>query len=293
MEQRPFGTTGLDVSALGLGTGHLGDPRLSEEHVGTVLNRALDLGVTLVDTAPSYGLAEERIGRHLAHRRGDFVLSTKCGYGVPGVPDWTGRCVVEGVERALRRLRTDHLDILHLHSCPRETLERPELFAAMEQVVSQGKVRVAAYSGENGALEFALGHPLVRGIQLSVNVCDQRSLDGAVRQAGGRGVGVIAKRPLANAPWRFAEEPVGHYGHTYWRRLRAMELDPGVFDWDEWALRFSAHAEGVCACIAGTSSLEHLERNVRLVERGPLPASMVEWIRARFRQSDQDWVGQI
>lgn len=79
MEQRDFGTTGLRVSALGLGAGQIGDAALTEEHVGTLLNRAVDRGVTLLDTARGYGLSEERIGRHLSYRRHDFILSSKGG----------------------------------------------------------------------------------------------------------------------------------------------------------------------------------------------------------------------
>ena len=77
--RRPFGDTGLTVPVLGFGAGGIGDPALSERDAETLLNSVLDLGVGLIDTARSYGLSEERIGRHLARRRGDFVLSTKVG----------------------------------------------------------------------------------------------------------------------------------------------------------------------------------------------------------------------
>jgi aryl-alcohol dehydrogenase-like predicted oxidoreductase len=71
MERRPFGRTGLAVPILGFGAGHVGDPALDEAEVGRLLHGALDLGVTLIDTARSYGLSEERIGRHLAGRNQD------------------------------------------------------------------------------------------------------------------------------------------------------------------------------------------------------------------------------
>ena len=79
MLTRPFGTDGLMVSILGLGADKIGREHVSEEHASAVLNGALDLGITLVDTARGYGLSEERIGRHISHRRDSFVLSTKCG----------------------------------------------------------------------------------------------------------------------------------------------------------------------------------------------------------------------
>jgi aryl-alcohol dehydrogenase-like predicted oxidoreductase len=77
--RRPFGRTGLDVPVLGFGAMQLGDPRLPEATAALTLHRALDLGITLIDTARSYGISEERIGWHLADRRDEFVLSTKVG----------------------------------------------------------------------------------------------------------------------------------------------------------------------------------------------------------------------
>jgi len=77
MERRRLGQTDLFIAPVGLGTGAIGGTDLTEDQAGTLLNRAVDLGMNLVDAAPRYGLAEERIGRHLSWRRGDFVLSTK------------------------------------------------------------------------------------------------------------------------------------------------------------------------------------------------------------------------
>ena len=93
-----FGKQGFSVPPLGLGAGSIGDPALNDARVGALLDQALDLGITLIDTARSYSLSEERIGRHLAHRRHQFVLSTKVGYGIPGHQDWTYGCVAAGVD---------------------------------------------------------------------------------------------------------------------------------------------------------------------------------------------------
>ena len=151
-----LGRTGLNVSALGFGAMHINDERTSEAEAGALLNHVLDEGINLIDTARGYGLSEERIGRHLAHRRPEFVLSTKVGYGVDGVPDWTYDCIVGGVERALRVMKTEVLDIVHFHSCPLELLQRGEIIEALQRMQREGKVRLAAYSGENEALDFAI-----------------------------------------------------------------------------------------------------------------------------------------
>lgn len=90
IEARPLGRTGLEVSAIGLGCGPLGAPGLTERDAEALVDAALALGITLFDTAPSYGPSEERLGRTLERHRDRVVLSTKVGYGVDGVPDWTG-----------------------------------------------------------------------------------------------------------------------------------------------------------------------------------------------------------
>ncbi len=293
MQQRPFGQTGILVSALGFGAGHIGAADMTEDHAGTLLNRAFDRGINIVDTAPGYGLSEERIGRHLSWRRKEMVISTKGGYGVGGVPDWTGECIVRGVEQALERMRTDWIDIFHLHSCPLETLRREDILRALEDVVRSGKVKVAAYSGENEALAWAIESQRFGAIETSVNICDQKNLEELIGSSMTHHLGVIAKRPLANAPWRFGERPVGHYAEVYWERLRQMDIDPGDLPWDELALRFAVFCPGVSTAIAGTASIQNLDRNIRVANRGPLPMDVFAEVREAFRRYDHDWIGQI
>lgn len=293
MHYRPFGNTGLFVSALGFGAGHIGSPDMTEDYAGTLINRAVDRGINFIDTARGYGLSEERIGRHLSWRRHEIVICSKGGYGITGVEDWTGASIVHGVEQALQRMRTDWMDVFLLHSCPLETLRREEILRALEDVVRAGKVRVAGYSGEEDALSWAVESGRLGAIETSVNVCDQRVLDKQLVVAGERQMGVIAKRPLANAPWRFRDRPVGDYAETYWERFQVLGIEPGGMPWDELALRFAVYCPGVSTAIAGTSNIDTLERNVVLANRGPLPVEMVTQIRAAFRRHDQGWVGQI
>jgi len=295
MQTRPFGATGLTVSALGLGAGHIGDGAASEDHVGHLLNAAVDLGITFIDTARGYGLSEERIGRHLAHRRRDFVLSTKGGYGADGAADWTERAITLGIEQALRRMRTDVIDVFFLHSCPRDVLARGEVPEALARAKEQGKVKVAAYSGETDALAWAAESRLFGAVQCSVNLCDQRSLGAEVAAAAGRGMGVVAKRPIANAPWRFAARPVGDYCEPYWERLQAMGGDAlrGDHEWLDLAIRFAAFAPGVSTAILGTRRLANLEAAVRAVAAGPLDEATVSRLRTAFHTHDAGWTGQI
>lgn len=293
MQQNTFGNTGLQVSALGLGAGQVGAESLNEQAAGGFLNTALDCGITLIDTARGYGLSEERIGRHLAHRRSEFVLSTKVGYGIPGYADWTGDCITAGIEAALGRLRTDVIDIVHLHSCPLPTLQAGEVIAALLRAKEQGKVRFVAYSGENAELAWSIDSGHFGSVECSVNLFDQWSLRHALPRAAAKGMGIIAKRPLGNAPWRHAQRPVGDYCENYWTRMQALGLQPEGMAWDEFSLRFAAFVPGVGSAIAGTASVSHLRHNVALVEKGPLPADLLTAVATRYGEVGADWGGEI
>ena len=293
MQLKPYGTTGLTVTALGLGAGQVGDERLDDAEAARLLNTALDLGIRLIDTARSYGLSEQRIGRHLAHRRSEFVLSTKLGYGIDGVPDWTGEAVRRGIDEALRALNTEVIDVVHLHSCDLGTLQHGEVVQALDDARRAGKIRVAAYSGDNEPLGWAIGSGRFGAVECSVNLFDQAALRDVLPGASERGLGVIAKRPLGNAPWRHAERPVGQYVEVYWERLQALAYDTAGLPWDELALRFVAHHRLVSSAIVGTASIEHLRHNVALAERGPLPDDLVAALRMRFDAVGAGWRGEI
>ncbi len=287
---RPFGATGLAVPLLGLGAGSVGNESLDEAEAARLLHGALDLGLSFVDTAPGYGLSEDRIGRHLSSRRPSFVLSTKLGYGVPGVPDWTPECIARGVDQAISRLRTDALDVAHLHSCPLETLRSSGVVEALLDAVRAGKVRVAAYSGENEALAWAVSSGAFGSVQCSVNVCDQRSL----ALLSSHDLGVVAKRPLANTPWNpAAAHPDDAAAAAYRSRWTALRFDDLGLPPAELAIRFAAFAPGVSTAIVGSRRLEHLAELKTLVAKGPLPEQIRVEIEARFAAFGHDWPGMV
>ncbi len=293
LQRRPLGTTGLTVSAVGLGCGRIGGPEIDDAGVDRLVGSALDAGVLLFDTARSYGLSEERLGRALTRRRSRLVLSTKLGYGVPGVPDWTGASVEAGVDGALERLATDRLDIVHLHSCPLDVLERGDVVEALARAVKAGKVRVAAYSGEGDALSWAVRSGAFGAVQCSVSLIDQAVLSGAVSEARTRGIGVLAKRALGNAPWRFDERPVETDLAEAWDCFRALELDAGELDWPQLFARFAAFAPGVSSVLIGTASLEHLLAALAAVQQGPLGPARVAAARRAFARVGASWPGRV
>ena len=258
-----------------------------------LVHGAIDAGVLLFDTARSYGLSEERLGRALAGRREGVVLSTKVGYGVPGLPDWTGPCVSAGVDAALSRLRTDRLDLVHLHSCGLDLLRGGEVVEALLRAVEAGKVRVAAYSGEGEALAWAASSGAFGSIQCSLSVLDQVNASGAIGEARARGLGVLVKRPLADAPWRFAGQPAAPDVGVYRDRFQALRLEPRDLPWAELLARFAAFAPGVSAILVGTADPAHLGEIVEAIGRGSLPPDVEEGLRAAFAREGASWGGVV
>jgi aryl-alcohol dehydrogenase-like predicted oxidoreductase len=293
MEKRKFGNTGLEVSVLGFGAMHLGNADVDDKRAEKMLNEVLDLGINVIDTARAYGKSEWQIGKFISHRRSDFILSTKVGYDVHWSPDWTYDAVVGGIEQALELMNTDYIDIVHLHSCSLEILQRGDVIRGLEKKKEEGKVRCIAYSGENEALKYAVSTNRFDSIQASVNICDQRIIDDPLPQIAVNGLGMIAKRPVANAPWRHSEPPYGHHSAEYWYRLEKMQIKRHGMEWLELALRFAAFTEGVSTSIAGTNNMDHFMENVRAVEKGPLSADIVNEIREDFRKNDEGWEGLI
>lgn len=289
MHTRPLGSCGLAVTPIGFGAMHF-DGIDDEAEVGRLLNGVLDLGVNLIDTARGYGRSEERIGRHLAQRRGEFVLSSKFGYGVEGVADWTYECIVRGVERALRLMRSDVIDVGHLHSCPLAVLERGEVTQALADCVAAGKLRMAAYSGENAELAHALADSRFGSVQCSLSLVDRAN---AAQLAAARGQGVLVKRALAGRAWARGQRPADFCEGEYWDRWQALALAHPGLPWPEVALRFALFQPGVSSVLLGTQRLEHLRSGIEALARGPLPQETLTPLDAAWQRCGGAWAGFV
>jgi len=306
MEFTTFGRTGLKVSRIAFGAGPIGYLDSDQDQAGKVLNLLLDQGVNVIDTAAAYLGSEELIGKAVGERRHDFVLVSKCGKKVDGVEgeDWSARLVTETVDRSLRRLRTDHLDAMLLHSCSQEVLEQGEALGALIRAKEAGKIRFAGYSGDNLAATFAVSLPGVDVLMCSANLCDQANLDGALTAAALAETGAIAKRSVANGAWKPLDAQQGiyrDYVKPYMERFAAMGLKPGDLgfsgprDWMEIALRFTLALKEVQVVSIGTTNPVNAEANLRILEKGPLPQEAVAYIRRAFNETQErlgtNWPG--
>lgn len=297
MEYRTFGSTEMKVSVLGFGGSEIGFLGADFSEVETGLNAALDAGLNVIDTAECYVDSEAQIGRAVGHRRDDFFLFTKCGHrfqGGPELPDWSPALLEASLDHSLKALRTHCVDLLQLHSCSREVLERGEVVEFVQRAKASGKTRFIGYSGDSQNAVYALGLGVFDAFQTSVNIADQECIDLTLPLA--EGLGVIAKRPVANVSWqKWPEMPDRQYGREYWERLRELNYDflsSPLAESFEIALRFTL-AQSVSTMIVGTTKPSRWAQNAAIIAKGPLPADQVEAIRARWNEvAHPDWIGQ-
>jgi aryl-alcohol dehydrogenase-like predicted oxidoreductase len=305
IERRKFGKTEMNVAILGFGSAEIGYERTDQALVDRILNAALDQGLNVVDTAECYVDAEEQIGRAISGRRKEYYLFTKCGHYVKDGgrgDDWSKDALIASIERSLVRCKTDVIDLIQLHSCSLETLQKGECIEALELARKQGKVRHIGYSGDSKAARYAIECGRFDSLQTSVNIADQECLELTLPLAREKGMGVIAKRPIANAAWRYDTKPDNGYHVEYWNRLQALKYDFATGDKRAdngpdgaagVALRFTAFQPGVDVCIVGTSKPERWRQNAALLKAGPLGAATVKSIRDRWKEvAKADWTGQ-
>jgi aryl-alcohol dehydrogenase-like predicted oxidoreductase len=312
MEYRELGRTGWKVSAIGFGAWAIGSAwgPVDDDASMAALHRAVDLGVNFFDTADVYGdgHSERLIARLRRERREPIVVATKAGRRLnPHVAaGYTRENVAAFVERSLRNLETDTIDLLQLHCPPTDVYYVPELFGALDDMVRQGKLRFYGVSVERveEALK-AIEYPGVQSVQIIYNVFRQRPADIFFAEAARRRVGVLARLPLSSGvlTGRMSREtsfpPDDHRqfnrhgeafdrgetfsGVDYELALSVVEdlrpLVPEGWTLTEFALRWILMADAVTAAIPGARRPSQVEQNCRAADRPPIPASTLSRVR--------------
>lgn len=306
MQKHPFGRTGLSVSPLGFGGAPIGFLETERQKTARIVDHLLEGGVNVIDTAAAYAGSEQMLGEVLNGRRDQVVLVSKCGQAFDDLPGeaWSPEVIAATVDRALNRLKTDHLDVMLLHSCDLDTLKKGDAISALVEAREAGKVRHVGYSGDNDAAAWAAAQPDIAVIETSINIADQQNIEQVLPVCREHEVGVLAKRPIANAAWKKIGEQPGfyqNYAEAYTRRFAAMDLDAttlgfgGAKDWPEIALRFTLSQPGVHTAIIGTTNPDNAAANIAAANKGALESRAVTELRNAFRKAaavaDESWHG--
>ncbi len=272
-----LGSTELEVSRHGFGAARIGDGAPLDQ-IEALFDSLLDLGITFIDTADCYAHSEEFIGRYLKDRLDEFVVATKCGCVNPGEEgvEYSREVIERGIDRSLERMGLECLDLVFLHTCSAEVLRAGEATDALIRARDAGKVRYIGYSGDDADALQAISMGIFDAIQVTFNILNQAALDEVLPAAEQAGIGVVAKRPIANARLLPEDSPQYHAG-PYWDPVRALLVDEGAWtDPLECSLRFTLSHPIITSAIIGTTDAAHARENARRARADALSPQLLD-----------------
>ena len=313
MEYRALGRTGWNISAIGFGAWGIGGDAWGTTDDKTslaALNRAVDLGINFIDTADVYGdgHSEQLIAQVRQARSEHLIVATKAGRRLnPHVASGYNRQNLTAfVERSLRNLETEALDLLQLHSPPSEVYDMPEVFGVLDDLVQQGKIRFYGVSVEqvDEALK-AITYPNLQSVQIIFNMFRLKPSEQFFAAARERQVGILARVPLASGmltgkfrpETRFAPNDHRNFnrhgeafdqgetfsGVDYETGLQAVEelrkLVPQGATMAQFALRWILMFPEVTSAIAGAKNTQQVEDNVQAASLPALSSEKMQRVR--------------
>ena len=292
--RRTLGRTGLDVSTLGYGAMELRGaptgPDLSDDDAAALLNELLDAGVNFIDTSIDYGRSEDVIGNLIASRRDEYVLASKCGC-VPGAPQGsdhvhTAENIRNGVEASLRRMKTDHLDLVQFHrSLHADEFDAEGALSELLALQSEGKVRFLGVSAVLPTLDEQIEMRVFDAFQIPYSAL-QRDHEDVITRASDAGMGIIVRGGVARgAPddWegRRYYMVANEVMQNWWDDAQLDDLLDGMSR-IEFMLRFTLSHPDLDTTIVGTANLDHFRSNLAAATKGPLPDDVVMEAKRRL-----------
>ena len=313
MEYRTLGRTGWNISVIGFGAWGIGggDWGTTDDKTSlAALHRAIDLGVNFIDTADVYGdgHSERLIAEVRKARSEQLIIATKAGRRLNPhtASGYNRQNLTSFVERSLQNLQAETLDLLQLHSPPSEVYHMPEVFAILDDLARQGKIRFYGVSVErvDEALK-AMTYPNVQSVQIIFNMFRFKPSEQFFAAAREHRVGILARVPLAsglltgkfNSQTQFAANDHRMYnrhgeafdqgetfsGVDYETGLQAVEalrpLVPPGATMAQLALRWILMFPEVTSTIPGAKSPEQAENNVKAAELPPLSDETMQRLR--------------
>jgi len=317
MQYRELGRTGWNVSTISFGAWAIGGTwgNVKDEESLAALHRALDLGVNFFDTADVYGdgRSEQLLAKLRKERKEPFHVATKAGRRLdPHIASgYNKKNLTAFIERSLRNLEVETLDLVQLHCPPTEVFYKPEVFDALDGLVQTGKLRYYGVSVEKveEALK-AIEYPNVQTVQIIFNIFRQRPMDLFFGEAQRRKVGILARVPLSSGMLTgkmtrastFAEDDHRQFnrqgesfdrgetfsGLDYEIGLQAVEelraLLPEGMSMSQMALRWILMVPAVTCAIPGAKRPSQVEENIAAADLPALSAETMNQIRAIYER---------
>jgi L-galactose dehydrogenase len=315
IETRTLGNTGLPVTMIGLGAG--GNSRLGlatgkdETHAASVVRGALEMGITMIDTARAYqtegavGLAVEEWCAQTGRKREEVVISSKGIYRHHGGELLSPQEFRDNIETSLRELRQETIDIYFIHGLSLDAYDTAcdRYLPVLQQVRKEGKIR---FIGVTEAFESDTRHEMLqRAVQdehwdvlmVGFNILNQSARERVFAYTQKKGIATLGmfavRRALIDENWlrillkRLAENGEISPELTETPDLKEILGFTGVADTlSEAAYRFCAYEPGMDCVLSGTSSLEHLKANIKAIQRGPLPQETINHLKQLFGKVD-------
>ncbi|MBM7567670.1 aldo/keto reductase [Paenibacillus sacheonensis] len=297
MQKAVLGRTGLEVTKLGFGAMEIRGPRIwggrpvADGEAERILNAVLDAGINFIDTAYDYGLSEEYIGRYISHRRSEYILATKCGCTVVDSGDhdetphvWTRDNLLHNIETSLRRMNTDYIDLLQLHNPTVEQTEEGNLVDVLREIQASGKVRWIGISSTLPHIAAYIQSGVFDSFQIPYSALE-RDHENIISDAANAGAGTIIRGGVGRG-----EPGAGLGSEDRWAAWENAKLDELLEEGESrtgFILRYTLAHPSLSTTIVGTKNPEHLAENIRIAEKGALPAEIYEEAKRRLQAAGQ------
>lgn len=292
LSKRILGRTGLEVTQLGFGAMEVRGERIwggrpcSDEQADTILNAVVDSGINFIDTANDYGKSELYIGQFLAKRRSEYYVATKCGCSMQYAGDhdetphyWTRENIMRNIADSLQKMRTSYVDILQLHNPDAETTEKNGLVDILLELKKAGVVRHIGCSSTSPYLATYINWGVFDVFQIPYSALERRH-ENLITQAAQAGAGIIIRGGVARG-----EPGSGLGGQDRWTIFEKAKLDellePGESR-TAFLLRFTLSHPHCDTTIVGTMNPAHLDENIAIANKGPLPADVYAEAKKRL-----------
>ncbi|HCP85572.1 MAG TPA: aldo/keto reductase [Planctomycetaceae bacterium] len=293
MKKKELGRTGLQVTQLGYGSMGLRGPRtwgvrvVSDSEADVFLNAVLDAGINFIDTAPDYGVSEERIGQFIASRRSEYILATKCGCDYQQHDDhlevihtWTRDVLLRNLETSLERMQTDCIDLMQFHGGDAETIKCAGLVETLLEFKAQGLIRFIGSSNSIPNLQGMIELDVFDTFQIPYS-CLAPSHHDLITAAADTGAGIIIRGGIAHGgPDAEIQRPALN---DAWTAAGLDDLLSEEMNRAELILRYTLSHPHCHTTIVGTCNHDHLAENVRTLDKGPLPADVYQEVTNRVR----------